>query len=377
MNPFDRTRIFSRELRCLVLSCAAVALCTTPNLSAEFIFERAPFAQCHASTIAESADGTIVAAWFGGTLEKHPDVGIWISSLESGAWGSPREVATGVQYSRTDGTVERFPTWNPVLFQAKDGPLMLFYKVGPTPETWWGMLMKSFDGGQTWQEPERLPEGVLGPIKNKPVSLPGGVILCPSSREDPARGWTVHLESTRDMGRTWQLTPALETEGVVNAIQPSVLLHAGGSLQLLCRTKEGCIATAWSRDSGRTWSSLKRTILPNPNSGTDAVTLSDGRYLLVYNPTTPAPGKWGGPRTPLIAALSSDGVSWRTVAALESEPGEYSYPAVIQAADGRIHVTYTWQRTRIRHVILDRALLDPKSDSRAIPPAISNTSARP
>lgn len=323
----------------------------------EFIFEQAPFAQCHASTIAEAGDGDLVAAWFGGTREKHPDVGIWISRNESGRWSEPRGIANGVQYVLTDGTVRRHPTWNPVLFQVPGGPLLLFYKVGPTPETWWGVRLESADGGRTWGTPQRLPEEVLGPIKNKPVLLSDGTLLCPSSREVPGAGWTVHLELSRDLGRTWQLTPALKSEDGLNAIQPSVLIHTDGRLQILCRSKEGVVATAWSRDAGLTWSGLQATKLPNPNSGTDAVTLADGRHLLVYNPTRPDEGKWGGPRTPLIVAVSTDGVSWRTLATLENEPGEYSYPAVIQGADGRVHVTYTWRRTRIRHVTLDVAAL--------------------
>lgn len=342
---------------CLAALGGAASVGHGAGESGGFIFAHAPFAQCHASTIAETSDGTLVAAWFGGPHEKHPDVGIWLSRLEGDTWSEPKEVATGVQYVTTDGSIRRHPVWNPVLFQPSGGPLLLFFKVGPDPETWWGVRLESPDGGRTWGAPERLPEDVLGPIKNKPVILADGTLLCPSSREAPDRGWTVHLELTRDLGRTWQLTPALDAGGRLNAIQPSVLIHRDGRLQLLCRSKEGVIATAWSNDAGRTWSGLQATMLSNPNSGTDAVTLADGRHLLVYNPTRPAKGQWGGPRTPLAVAISADGLTWRTVATLESEPGEYSYPAVIQGADGRVHVTYTWRRTRIKHVILDPATL--------------------
>ena len=84
-------------------------------VSAEFIFEEAPFPQCHASTIVETPTG-LVAAWFGGTREKHPDVGIWLSRHDDGRWTPPVEVANGVQ-----SPTLRHPTWNPVLFQPKDG----------------------------------------------------------------------------------------------------------------------------------------------------------------------------------------------------------------------------------------------------------------
>ena len=120
----------------------------------EFIFEVAPFPQCHASTIVESENGTLVAAWFGGTREKHPDVGIWVSRKADRQWTAPVEVANGVQ-----STQERHPCWNPVLFQPRKGALMLFFKVGPSPRSWWGELMISNDGGKTWNNRSKLPDG--------------------------------------------------------------------------------------------------------------------------------------------------------------------------------------------------------------------------
>ena len=121
----------------------------TGIINSEFIFETAPFAECHASTIAET-NGQLLAAWFGGTREKNPDVGIWSSRKIDGRWTAPVEVANGIQTPE-----KRFPCWNPVLFQPKEGPLMLFYKVGPDPESWWGMLATSQDHGKTWLKPER------------------------------------------------------------------------------------------------------------------------------------------------------------------------------------------------------------------------------
>lgn len=311
----------------------------------EWIYEKAPFPECHASTLAETPKG-LIAAWFGGTRERHPDVGIWVSSRSATSWTTPVEVATGVQ---PDG--KRLPCWNPVLFQVPGGDLLLFYKVGPSPSTWWGLLKRSSDAGKTWSEAERLPTGILGPIKNKPVLLASGVLLCPTSSED--HNWRVHFEQTSDLGKTWQKTGPINDGVEDGAIQPSILFHADGQLQALCRSqKSGFILQTWSKDNGKTWSPLQKTSLPNPNSGTDAVTLKDGRQVLVYNPTSPVAGK-SGPRTPLDVAISNDGKTWKSLARLESEPGEYSYPAVIQTADGLVHVTYTWKRNRIRHVVLD------------------------
>lgn len=325
-------------------------------LACEFVFEEAPFAECHASTIAE-ADGGLVAAWFAGPYEKHREVGIWVSRREGGRWSPPVEVADGVQYRRADGGVHRYPCWNPVLFQPRrgapggpsGGALLLFYKCGPSPSSWWGVLAESPDGGRTWSPPHRLPEGIYGPIKNKPFELEDGTIVCGSSTEHA--GWRIHFERTRDLGRTWERTEALNDGKAIGAIQPCILNRRGDRLVALGRSREGRIWRSSSDDGGRTWSALSLTDLPNPNSGIDAVTLADGRHVLVYNHTTSA-------RTPLNVAVSEDAETWRAALVLETEPGEYSYPAAIQARDGTVHVTYTWRRKRIRHVAIDPAKLE-------------------
>ena len=79
----------------------------------------------------------------------------------------------------------RHPCWNPVLFDVPGAGLMLFYKVGPSPQTWWGMVRTSRDSGRTWSEARRLPDGILGPIKNKPVRLADGTLVAGSSTETP------------------------------------------------------------------------------------------------------------------------------------------------------------------------------------------------
>jgi len=305
---------------------------------AEFVFDLAPFPQCHASTIVETAGG-LAAAWFGGTHEKHPDVGIWFARRGQEKWTPPRELFNGVVSPQ-----KRYPTWNPVLFQPRQGPLLLFYKVGPTPDEWWGMLATSTDGGKSWTKARRLPQGILGPAKNKPVQLPGGDILSPSSRED--NGWRVYFERSSDLGKTWQATEPINDGKTIEAIQPSILFYSDGRLQTLCRSKQKRIMQAWSNDVGKTWGEMTPTELPNPNSGTDAVTLADGRQLLVFNDSEKA-------RTPLTVALSRDGRQWSRVVVLEDAPGKYSYPAVIQARDRLVHITYTWNRVRIKHVVLD------------------------
>lgn len=311
-------------------------------MRSEFLFTTAPFASAHASTIAES-DGGLVAAWFGGSREGAPDVQIWLTRETHGGWTAPVPVATG---STPDGA--RYPCWNPVLFRPSPGVLRLYYKVGPSPSTWWGMVRTSSDGGRTWGDPSRLPPGVLGPIKNKPIEIGNGTVISPSSTERPDGRWDVHFELSNDSGRTWTTAAPEVRAGAphIDAIQPSLLVHPDGLLQAVGRTRSGRVFQTWSRDSGRSWSALTLTSLPNPNSGLDAVTLRDGRHLIVYNHST-------RDRSPLDVALSTDGLHWRTVLVLESDPGEYSYPAVIQTRDGLVHVTYTWRRQRIRHVVIN------------------------
>lgn len=318
------------------------------GLQGEFLFEQAPFPSCHASTIAETNSGLVVA-WFGGTKEGAADVGIWMARQPvGGAWTKPTEVAKG---KGEDG--KAVPCWNPVLFQPKDGPLLLFYKAGPSFTNWWGMLMTSRDAGETWSEPTRLPDGILGPIKNKPIQLPDGTLLCGSSTEPG--GWRVHFERTPDLGRTWTKTGPINDGQVIGAIQPSLLAHPDGRIEALGRSQQGRLWQAWSADQGKTWGEMTLLDVPNPNSGTDAVALRDGRFLLVYNHTPRG-------RTPLNVALSKDGVHWDAVAALENGDGEFSYPAVIQTRDSRVHVTYTWRRQRIRHVVLDPTQWKPAAD---------------
>lgn len=318
----------------------------------ENIFPTTTFPECHASSIVATPKG-LVATWFAGTEEKHPDVSIYVSQQIKGQWTKPVEVANGIQSEKL-----RYPCWNPVLFQIPKGDLLLFYKVGPDPINWWGMLKRSKDGGKTWSKPEKLPDGILGPIKNKPVLLADGTILCPTSTEQD--GWKVYFEYSKDQGRTWQKTDFINDGKEWIAIQPSVLFHKDGRLQILCRSQNNAVLKAYSSDNGQHWTALSKTSLPNPNSGTDAVTLKDGSHIIIYNHTIRYEGKWGGPRSPINAAISPDGEKWYALATLETEPGEFSYPAVIQTNDGLVHITYTWKRKTVKHLVLDLKKINKK-----------------
>ena len=319
----------------------------------EYIFMDAPFPESHAATIAETPDG-LVAAWFGGTKERNPDVGIWVSRKEGHQWTAPVEVANGILSDTL-----RVACWNPVLYQVPGGDLQLYYKTGTKVATWVGWMRTSRDGGRTWSAAKALPEGFLGPVKNKPVLLSNGELLCPSSTE--GNGWKVHFECSSDNGKTWTMRGPINDGKTFNAIQPSILTYGNGKLQILCRSKEGSVVQSWSEDNGLSWSPMSATELPNNNSGTDAVTLKDGRQLIVYNHVKTPKGKSKGARTPLNIAVSDDGIHWSAALVLEDSPvSQYSYPSVIQTADGYVHVVYTWRRQRIKHVKIDPRALELK-----------------
>ena len=307
----------------------------------EFVYNSAPFASAHASTI-EEVGGVLAAAWFGGSSEGAADVGIWLSRRVDGKWTVPVEVANGLQ---PDG--KRFPCWNPVLFKPKTAALTLYYKVGASPREWWGEVRSSGDAGATWSGARKLPSGILGPIKNKPVQLANGTIVSPSSTESAGTPpkWRIHFERSSDRGATWSASAPPDVPAI-NAIQPTIFVLPGGMLRALVRTQSRRIFETSSADSGATWSALGPTELPNPNAGIDGVTLHDGRQLLVFNRSETE-------RSPLNVAISADGKSWQDVIVLEKDAGEYSYPAVIQTRDGLVHITYTWKRRRIKHVVMD------------------------
>jgi alpha-L-fucosidase len=306
-------------------------------LTAEFIYNKASFPSCHASTIVETKEG-LLAAWFGGTDESNPDVCIYTSSCIKGKWGDPVMAANGIENETL-----RYACWNPVLFKRDNGDLILYYKVGVNPREWWGMYKISKDQGTTWSEANKIPDHLLGPIKNKPCTLKDGTILYPTSIETK-QGWNVYMEHSNQNLSQWEKT-AIDNNGL-NAIQPTILFHKENMIQILCRSKEKKIVESWSADLGKTWSPLQMTNLPNNNSGIDAVTFKNGMHLLICNPIEKG-------RNKLALFASQDGKEWSELIVLEDEPkGEFSYPAIIQGEDGTIHLTYTWNRVKIKYVHL-------------------------
>ncbi|GAB4362451.1 MAG: exo-alpha-sialidase [Bryobacter sp.] len=322
-------------MRHFILS-ALLATALTAQIKQEFIYEKAPFPECHASTLVEVAPGEIYAAWFGGTREGAKDVAIWGARRVNGKWSAPVEIAREPGHS----------TYNPVLFFTKDKTLWMYYKFGSHPTRWNGAKVRSTDGGKTWGGKEYLAAGVYGPIKNKPLVLGDGAIVSGTSVETDF-AWTAWVERSTDNGKTWTKHGPIEFPSEPRGvIQPAMAMH-GKTMRMYLRSTEkiGAIAYSDSRDGGKTWSPAKATKLPNPNSGIDTVTLKDGRTVLIYNHTAKG-------RSPLNIAVTKDGETWSAPLALETEPGEYSYPAIVQAADGSVHATWTWKRKKVKYAII-------------------------
>jgi predicted neuraminidase len=299
-----------------------------------FIFEKAPFSSCHASTVVEHEPGKLMAAWFGGDREGARNVQVWASSFEGATWSEPGQ-----------------PCWNPVLFKTAKGTLFLWYKGGPSPQTWTGFERKSTDGGKTWTKPAMMPAGMWGPVRAKPIQLKDGTILAGTS-VGSHRNWTPYVDRSTDDGTTWLRSSPFPVPGKMNQIQPTLFEAEDGRIVALMRSRDPRkVCRAESKDGGKTFTPAEETEIPNPSTGLDVVKTGPRELFLVYNHTPIG-------RTPLSLARSTDdGKSWKKVKDLETELGEYSYPAMILSAAGKLEITYSWRRTHIKHERVDPATL--------------------
>lgn len=305
----------------------------------QYIFEEnSPSPSCHASTLTYLSNGEILAAWFGGTCEGDPDVDIWLSRCNRGTWSHPIKIAEE----------QGLPHWNPVLFAKDDGRVYLFYKVGRTFSEWYTRVMISENNGQTWSQAKELVQGDRGgrgPVRNKPIILQSGVWAAPASLESEI--WDAFVDLFSDQSETWTRSEMVpfdhESSLGKGIIQPTLWESEEDQVHMLLRSTEGFVYRSDSCDGGENWCQAYPTSLPNNNSGIDLVQTYEGVLVLAHNPVG---GNWG-PRTPLVISISEDqGLSWKQMFILEKEEGEYSYPAII-LANGKLYLTYTWNRKRI------------------------------
>lgn len=312
----------------------------------EMIFTQKPTANCHASTVLPLENGEVLAAWFGGTKEGAADVDIWLARRSQNRWGTPFCITADANTAH----------WNPVLNRLPDGRIALFFKVGLDVPRWKTWVCYSADAGHRWTQPEPLVPGSRidgrGPVKNKCIPLSDGRLLAPASSEKN-RIWRCFTDYSFDNAATWtrsRYVPSVsKKQAFVGAIQPTLWESAPGRVHMLVRTNAGRIYRSDSANFGESWGLLYPTDLPNNNSGIDLVKTDDGTLYLLMNPVAK---NWGD-RTPLSLLRSRDNAgSWTEILQLETDPGEYSYPAITQQ-NGILHATYTHCRNYIAYWKID------------------------
>ncbi|HOX37511.1 MAG TPA: exo-alpha-sialidase [Candidatus Brocadiia bacterium] len=298
------------------------------------------FPSCHCSSIVELPGGDLMACWYSGSGEARPDVAVVASRKPKDAakWSEP--VVLADEPGKPEG--------NCIFFIMPDGVLWLIYGTmmgkldGPAgPGVRWETCdlryRTSTDCGITWSEIRWLDRELGNVVRTKPIVMDNGeVIFGVEYKDSHSRFWI-----TPDCGKTWQRTGPLM--GILNE-QPSIIQRGDGSLFAMVRPSfDSFILQTESKDRGRTWSFAGFTGLPNPYVSIDMVKLRDGRVVLAFNNSPKE-------RSPFTLALSEDeGRTWPWKRDLITEPGEFSYPAIIQASDGTVHVTYTHLRKSIGH----------------------------
>ncbi len=327
-----------------------------------FVNPAVPGRMSHVSSVAPLRGGRVAAAWYSGSREGARDVAILYAEYDpAGGWGASRVLLTREQCARELGRHVK-KLGNPVLVRDAMDRLWLFY--ASVVEGGWSMASinhkVSRDSGRTWSRSEKI---VLSPffnlsnnVKNKAILLDDGSFLLP-----------VYHEFLRKMSYVLYVVPGngsllcelirIGTRG--KAIQPALLHEGGRSLLALMRNMNGGSALmSRSHDLGRTWTPIAESSLPNPNSGFDVIGVEGAGYLAVVNDS--------GDRSRLALMLSADrGRTWRVVHVLEDRAGrEYSYPSIVRSENGRYHITYTYERKRIKHVTFNSAWLKEKIDYR-------------
>lgn len=285
--------------------------------------------ECHAASIAERPDGTLLAAWYAYSQHGNELDGsaIYTSLRGKDDWGIAELFRDSPQ---GDG--------NPVLY-AEGWNMWLFSAVVPGG---WStshieFQMTSEDG--TWQAPFIL-DGTFGSnVKSPPIRLMGGELLLPAYDDLMSRSI---FYASKD-GTTWDRRSVLATGIASDNIQPAIVQLDNGDILAVMRDAGGrSLWVSKSSDAGYSWSKPSQTGIPNPASAVSFIKLSSGHLLLVYNNATE--------RVRMSVSVSPDGgASWTPPRIIEE--AESSYPFAIQTSDGMIHIVYTTaDRQSIAHV---------------------------
>lgn len=313
----------------------------------------------HGANVIEKRDGSLFATWFGGSREGGKDVVLWGADFDVAArtWSAPRKI---IGPAETRDALGRYikTVGNSVLVRGAQQQLALYY-VTVSFGGWAGSalnVMQSADDGKTWGSPRRL---VTSPFFNvstlnkcNAVHYADGSVGLPVYHE--LMGKFAELLRVDASGKV--LDKMRITHGR-HSIQPLLLpLDQQQALALMRDTvvNPGRVLVSRSADAGKSWSADRKLELPNPDSAVAGIRRPDGSLLLVLNDLEVG-------RNSLALAVSRDeGASWKVVRHVEksADAGEYSYPYLIRASDGRMHLLYTWNRKRIRHVVFNDQWVD-------------------
>ena len=320
-----------------------------PVYTREMVFEEgtADFPSCHAAAIVDLMDGTLLSTYFGGSKESADDVEVRLSRKNPGeGWILPIQL--------TDAPNDGLSVENPSIFQEREGRIFVFWKSTHGSPNRIGKMITSDDGGHTWSEQRNICDKCMGPEDGKAVQLPNGDILAPAAdRNGFFDGGSLYVEISTDKGETWTPSATNADDSGFKAIQPNILIHADGRLQMMARGRGGKIPVTWSSDNGRTWSALEASTLPANWAGIDVISTRAGRHFIAYNHNPTSPGSKGERRF-LTLAVSKDGVAWNAAHVLGiATGGQLSYPAIIQSRDGLLHVVHTWHRDTIAHIVIN------------------------
>lgn len=305
--------------------------------SAELVFDTIPGVPVHhCSTLAEAPNGDLLCLWYGGSFESADDQALYLARQAPGSreWSTPENILSN----------QAQPPGNAVIFTQPDGRVAIIWgrMEGTRPVRRGGgwsacrlFYRSSGDNGHTWSEDRELPGTFHWLPRNLPITLPDGTFVLPISGEAGESSGSFLLAKHGDQ---WEKYGAVIPAGS----QPTTIIRDNGDLLTLLRG-EPRIRQSISNDNGLTWSEPVPTDLPNPGAGIAMTKLASGRLVLIFNNSEED-------RSPInLIQSTDDGETWTDLRTLESDPGEYSYPCVMQTSDGAIHITYTYRRMSIKH----------------------------